>query len=84
MENKNMTTCKACGKEIAKGVKKCPHCGKDQRNFFMKHKIISIIAIFIVLGVIGSVTGGKDDSAKLLAQLHQQNQQHLQRVHQKM
>lgn len=59
-----MTTCKACGKEIAKGVKKCPHCGKDQRNFFMKHKIISIIAIFIVLGVIGSVTGGKDDSAK--------------------
>ena len=64
MENKNMTTCKACGKEIAKGVKKCPHSGKDQRNFFMKHKIISIIAIFIVLGVIGSVTGGKDDSAK--------------------
>lgn len=64
MENKNLTTCKACGKEIAKGVKKCPHCGKDQRNFFMKHKIISIIAIFIVLGVIGSVTGGKDDSAK--------------------
>ncbi|MDJ1630451.1 hypothetical protein QNN00_04875 [Bacillus velezensis] len=29
----NLVSCKACGKEIAKGVKKCPNCGKDQRNF---------------------------------------------------
>ncbi|AXV63765.1 DUF4352 domain-containing protein, partial [Bacillus subtilis] len=38
-----LTHCKACGQEIAKGVKKCPNCGKDQRNFFMRHKIITII-----------------------------------------
>lgn len=67
MENKNMTTCKACSKEIAKGVKKCPNCGKDQRNFFMKHKIISVIAIFIVLGVIGSATGGNKDTSNSTA-----------------
>lgn len=60
MENKNMTKCKACGKDIAKGVKKCPSCGKDQRNFFMKHKILSVIAIFVILGVIGSIGGNKN------------------------
>lgn len=29
-----LVSCKACEQEIAKGVKKCPNCGKDQRNFF--------------------------------------------------
>ena len=53
-----MTNCKACGNEIAKGAKICPSCGKDQRNFFMKHKIISAIVILIVLGSIGAATGG--------------------------
>lgn len=53
-----MTNCKACGKEIAKGVNKCVHCGKDQRNFFMKHKIITIILALIVIGGIGSAIGG--------------------------
>lgn len=55
--------CKACGQEIAKGVKKCPHCGKDQRSFFGKHKIITGIAILVILIAIGSAMGGnKDDS----------------------
>jgi hypothetical protein len=53
----NMTKCKACGKEIAKGAKICPHCGKDQRNFFMKHKIISAIGIIVILGIIGEAVG---------------------------
>jgi len=29
MNEKMMTKCKACDGDIAKGVKKCPHCGKD-------------------------------------------------------
>lgn len=37
----NMKNCKACNGEIAKGVNKCVHCGKDQRNFFMRHKIVT-------------------------------------------
>lgn len=53
-----MVNCKACGKEIAKGVKKCVHCGKDQRNFFMKHKIITFILAIAILGGIGSAMGG--------------------------
>ena len=58
-----MTTCKACDKEIAKGVKKCPDCGKDQRNFFGRHKIISGILLIIVLAIIGSACGGNSSKS---------------------
>lgn len=58
-----MTNCKACGKELAEGVKKCIHCGKDQRNFFMRHKIITIILGLIILGRIGSAGSGNEDQA---------------------
>lgn len=50
-----MTSCKVCGKEIAKGIKVCPNCGKDQRNFFMRHKILSIIIGVAIIGGIGSM-----------------------------
>lgn len=60
-----MTNCKACGKEIAKGVNKCPHCGKDQRNFFMQHKIITVILVLIILGAIGSMSNKKDQGTKV-------------------
>ena len=53
-----LTNCKACGKEIAKGVKKCPHCGKDQRNWFMKHWVITFILAVVVIGMISSLGGG--------------------------
>lgn len=55
-----LVNCKACGKEIAKGVKKCVHCGKDQRNFFMKHKIISGILVLALLGAIVSALGNDE------------------------
>jgi len=52
-----LVNCKACQKEIAKGVNKCPSCGKDQRNFIGQHKILAGIVIVIVLGTIGSKMG---------------------------
>lgn len=58
-----LINCKACDKEIAKGVKKCPHCGKDQRNFFMQHKLITVIGVIVILGVLGSAGGGKKDTS---------------------
>lgn len=54
-----LVNCKACGKEIAKGAK-CPACGKDQRNFFMKHKILTGIMAIVILGGIGSAMGGSN------------------------
>lgn len=55
-----MTNCKTCGKEIAKGAKSCPNCGKDQRSFFRKHKILTVIGVLIILGIIGSMGSGED------------------------
>lgn len=55
-----LVNCKACGKEVAKGAK-CPHCGKDQRNFFAKHKFLTgFLVLFIIIGII-SVGGNKTD-----------------------
>lgn len=59
-----LVACKACNKEIAKGVKKCPSCGKDQRNFFRRHKILTFIGACVLIGVIGSAaSGGGSDTA---------------------
>ncbi|HEY8891404.1 MAG TPA: hypothetical protein VIM70_14240, partial [Clostridium sp.] len=55
-----LVKCKSCEKEIAKGVKKCVNCGADQRNFFGRHKIITGLAVLIILGGIGSAMGGGD------------------------
>ncbi|OCB00382.1 OB-fold protein [Clostridium beijerinckii] len=68
-----MVKCKACGKEIAKGVKKCVHCGKDQRNFFMKHKILTAIVVIVILGGIAAA-GGKKDSTDTAANKTETNQ----------
>lgn len=63
MSNKNMTQCKACNKDIAKGVKKCPNCGKDQRNFFMRHKILTGIIIILLIALFSPT--GEDEEVKV-------------------
>jgi len=54
-----LTNCKACGKEISKSAKKCPDCGHDSRNFFVKHKIITgllVVIVFVMIANSGSKT----------------------------
>ncbi|MDQ0929802.1 hypothetical protein QFZ25_003862 [Bacillus atrophaeus] len=58
-----LSPCKACSQEIAKGVKKCPNCGKDQRNFFMRHKIITFILAVVVIIIISNLGGGGSSEA---------------------
>jgi len=56
-----MKKCKGCQKEIDAKAKKCPHCQTDQRNWFMRHKVLTtlggIIGFFILIGII-AVNGG--------------------------
>lgn len=55
-----MVTCKECKQEMSSSVKKCPSCGKDQRSWFMQHKILSIIGVLVILSVLGGLSGGKN------------------------
>ncbi|GIP46389.1 hypothetical protein J45TS6_48480 [Paenibacillus sp. J45TS6] len=56
-----LVQCKACNKEIAKGVKKCVGCGKDQRNWFMRHKIMTFIGAIIILVIVVNMGGGSGE-----------------------
>ena len=50
-----LINCKACGNQIAKGTKCCPNCGKDNRSFCAKHKLLTVL---LAMFIIGSVCAG--------------------------
>ena len=60
--NKNMIACKACGQEIAKSAKACPHCGAKNKKPIFKKWWFWVIIVCIVIGAIGS-SGGSDDTS---------------------
>lgn len=49
-------------KEIDEKAKKCPHCQTDQRNWFLRHPILTGILILTVLAILGSAGGGSNKS----------------------
>lgn len=56
--------CKACKSDIDAKATKCPKCGTDQRNWFMKHKIITgILVVIIFFGIIGASSSGSKNSS---------------------
>ena len=56
-----MVKCKVCGKEISKGAK-CPNCGKDSRCFVSRHKVLTVIGGLVIIGTLGSITGGNSNN----------------------
>ena len=56
-----MVKCKVCGKEISKGAK-CPNCGNDSRCFVSRHKVLTVICGLVIIGALGSVTGGNSNN----------------------
>lgn len=58
-----MVKCKSCGTEVASNAKACPQCGRDPRNFFVKHKIISVILAIAIISIIASLAGGGDKTS---------------------
>lgn len=61
MENKKLTTCKACGAQIAKGGKvTCQQCGKVNKKPVYKRGWFILLSILVVLGVIGNLGGGNE------------------------
>jgi len=57
-----MKKCKSCQTEIDEKAKKCPNCKSDQRNWFMRHKILTALFAIVILGVMAGVLGGGGDS----------------------
>ncbi len=58
MANKKLTNCKACGAEIAKNAKACPHCGaKNKKPIFKKWWFWAIMVILLIaIGTSGNDT----------------------------
>ena len=56
--NQKMTECKACGQEIAKSAKTCPHCGAKNKK--KPPILIGIIAFFVLVGIIASSVGNDE------------------------
>lgn len=60
MSNNKMTTCKTCGKEMAKNAKVCPNCGaKNKKPIFTRPWFIAIIVVIIIIAI---ASGGKSGS----------------------
>ena len=59
-----MKKCKECGEEVSSSAKSCPKCGKDQRNFFKKHPVLSVIGVLVVLGIILGSGGSSSNEPK--------------------
>lgn len=58
----SIKTCKDCGTEVSSDAKACPKCGRDQRNFFLKHKILTFFLVVILVAVITTYNGGTNNS----------------------
>lgn len=61
MEKSKLTTCKACGAEIAKNAKSCPHCGAKNKKPIYKKWWFWVI-VLLLLSAIGN--SGSGDNAK--------------------
>lgn len=60
-----MKKCKSCQSEIDDKAKKCPKCQADQRNWFIKHKILTGILVIILIAVISSMGGNKQSTTSV-------------------
>ncbi len=53
--------CKACKNEIDPKATKCAKCGADQRIWFAKHPILTVVIALFIIGMIGSAGGNSKD-----------------------
>lgn len=60
MEKTKLTTCKACGEQVAKTAKTCPHCGAKIKK---SHPVAIGIAVVLILIAV-AVSNGESDTPK--------------------
>jgi len=47
---------------VAKGSKSCPSCGRDNRSFFAKHKIMTGILVLGIISLLGGAMSTGDNN----------------------
>lgn len=57
-----MKKCKSCQKEIDNKASKCPFCQTDQRIWFARHPILTVIIAIILIGAISGSSGSKNST----------------------
>ena len=55
--------CPVCGAEMAAKAKSCPSCGAKNKKPIYKKWWFWVIAVFLVIGIVGSMSGGSDEQA---------------------
>lgn len=60
--SQKLVKCKACGEEIAKSAKTCPHCGAKNKKPTALGIVLIVIGILVVIGAIG---GNSDKPQKV-------------------
>jgi len=56
-----MKKCKSCQSEIDSKAKKCPHCQSDQRSWFGRHPILTVILGLFILFIVIGIAGGSSN-----------------------
>jgi hypothetical protein len=57
VDTSNLVPCPACGRAIARGTTKCPHCGKTM-GFDIGRFLLLFIFVIVVLWIFGTVSQG--------------------------
>ena len=68
MKNKK---CKYCQSDISADAKVCPQCKKDQRNWFRRHIILTIIGAVVILFIVLVVTGDSEKTHQAVEEREQ-------------
>lgn len=61
---KIMKKCKSCQSEIDDKATKCPNCQADQRGWFRKHPILTVMLVLFAFIIIGSGSSGNKNVSK--------------------
>ena len=56
-----MVNCKACGQQIAKSAKSCPHCGAKVKKF----PVVLVIILALVVIIAAASSSGEDEPKKV-------------------
>jgi hypothetical protein len=72
-----LVKCKTCEKEIAKGARKCPHCGQSNPTVNLKKGFfgcLGFLLLFVVLtAFIGFIGGNKENSKQTESSVQTEN-----------